>query len=89
MSTTDTFDACCRSDRVAPGGAACLDEDPAFPGPFALLLVPPIGVVADAPRLADDQIGRGQGGVDALHALRQAAVVVQKAPAASVDGLAA
>ena len=44
--------------------------------------------MADATRLADDEVGCGEGAVDTVQAFFQAAVVVQEAPALALDRLA-
>ena len=68
-------------------GAACLDEHALLPGPLALLFDPPVGVVADAAGLADDQVGGGQRAVDAVQAFFQSAIVMQEPAAAAFDNL--
>ena len=70
-----------------PGNAGRFHVDATLAAALALLLDPPVGVVADAAGLADDQIGGGEGAIDAMQAFLQTAVVVQEAPAALLDHL--
>src|SRR5574343_1967661 len=68
--------------------AAALHVDARLAGTLALFLDPPVGVVADAAGLADDQVGGGQEAVHPVQAFFQSAVVMQKAAAALLDDLA-
>src|SRR5574343_204447 len=68
--------------------AAALHVDAGLAGALALFLDPPVGVVADADGLADDQVGRGQESVHPVQAFLQTAIVMQEAAAALFDDLA-
>lgn len=73
-------------ERAAEGGGARrLDVDAFLAAALALLLDPPVRVVADAAGLADDEVGGGERRVDALQVVLDAAVVVQEAAAALQD----
>ena len=73
-------------ERAAEGGGARrLDVDAFLAAALALLLDPPVRVVADAAGLADDEVGGGERRVDALQVVLDAAVVVQEAVAALQD----
>ena len=68
--------------------AGVVDEDAAFPCAFAVVLDPPVGFVADASRLANDEIGCGEVGIELSEVVFQTAIVMNEAPAYAFDDAA-
>ena len=69
-------------------GAGIPDKQTRLVVPLAMILHPPIRVMADAPRLADHEIRRGEVGVELGDGVFLAAVVMQEAAAGALDQLA-
>ena len=53
-------------DAFETGQSGVADEATRLAGALALVLDAPVGIVADAASLADDQISAGQGAIDAV-----------------------
>ena len=53
-------------DAAKAGDAGTPDEQAGFPRPLAEVLDPPVGVVADATGLADDDVSGSHHAVDAM-----------------------
>lgn len=67
------------------GDAGIVDEDAAFARAFAVVLDAPVGFVADASRLANDEVGRGEVGVELPEIVFQATIVVNESSADPFD----